>query len=125
MVVLNPSKNWDRTICIDFDGVIAEYDGWKGSEFFGKPLEGAKDFLMILLSSNLKVVIFTIRPKEKIIEWFQYYKLPLPQDITDVKIPAVVYIDDRGLKFNGDFCSLLNELKNYHVYWNAQERIVI
>ena len=125
MAYLKPTKDWKRTICIDFDGVIAEYNGWKGPDFLGNPKNGAKDFLDRLKVNGFKIIIFTIRPKEKILEWFKRYNFHLPNFITNVKIPAFVYIDDRGLKFNGDFDYLFEELKNYRTYWEVSEETLL
>ena len=38
-------------------------------------------------------------------------------DITNIKIPATIYIDDRALKFNGDFGDALAEINNFKTYW--------
>ncbi len=116
---MNPTKDWKETICIDFDGVIAKYDGWKGPDFFGKPKEGARDFLEKAMSAGFKIVIFTLRPGEKVLDWFEKHKLPLPKLITNSKVPALVYVDDRGLKFDGNFDSLFHEINSYKPYWEA------
>ncbi len=118
--ILNPTKNWQRTICIDFDGVIAQYKGWKGPDYYGEPMKGSKEFLQNLKKRGIKIVIFTIRPADKIRKGFRDYNFPLPQKITNVKIPAAVYIDDRAVKFNGSFLSLRKELNNFTVYWNKE-----
>jgi len=47
-------------ICIDFDGVLASYDGWKGLDFMGAPIAGAVDFTR-RLAAFADVVIFTSR----------------------------------------------------------------
>ena len=125
MIFSKPTKDWKRTICIDFDGVIAEYNGWKGPDFFGTPKEGAKKFLVKAKSIGFKIVVFTIRPKERIFEWFKEHHLHLPDDITNTKIPAVVYIDDRGLKFHGNFDSLLEEVRTYKTYWEVENFLQI
>ena len=48
------------TICVDLDGTLAEHDGWKGVDHFGKPLPGAVEFTRAL-SEFADVVIFTAR----------------------------------------------------------------
>lgn len=123
MKFTKPTLDWKRTICIDFDGVIAEYHGWKGANFFGNPKKGIRDFLAQATVSNFKVVVFTLRPEDKIWKWFKVNKLPLPSLVTNVKVPAFVYIDDRGLKFNGDFSSLFEEVKNYKAYWETESQV--
>jgi len=48
------------TICLDLDGVLARYDGWKGLDFLGDPLPGAVEFTR-QLSALGDVVVFTTR----------------------------------------------------------------
>lgn len=47
-------------VCVDFDGVLAAYDGWKGLDFTGAPLPGAVEFTR-RLAEFADVVIFTSR----------------------------------------------------------------
>lgn len=49
-----------RSICIDLDGVLASYDGWKGVEEIGDPIKGAVAFTQ-RLAEEWRVVIFTSR----------------------------------------------------------------
>ncbi len=34
-----------KSVAIDLDGVLATYDGWKGADHIGKPIDGARAFL--------------------------------------------------------------------------------
>ena len=43
---------------------------------------------------------------------YSYFK-----EITNIKKPASIYIDDRALKFNGNFGKTLEEIENFTVYW--------
>ncbi|MCW8132430.1 MAG: hypothetical protein KIS92_18930 [Planctomycetota bacterium] len=47
-------------VCVDLDGVLAAYDGWKGIDFTGAPLPGAVEFTRAL-SEFAEVVVFTTR----------------------------------------------------------------
>ena len=49
-----------KSICIDVDGVLAQYDGWKGIFHFGDPFPRAVEFTK-KLSEKYRVVIFTCR----------------------------------------------------------------
>lgn len=51
-----------KTVCVDLDGVLATYDGWKGVNHFGEPRPGAGEFLR-QLRRVAHVVIFTTRAK--------------------------------------------------------------
>lgn len=49
-----------RSVCVDLDGVLAQYDGWKGVEHIGDPIPGAVLFTK-RLQEIARVVIFTTR----------------------------------------------------------------
>lgn len=49
-----------KTVLVDVDGVLAQYDGWKGLEHFGDPIHGAVEFTK-KLSEKYEVCIFTTR----------------------------------------------------------------
>lgn len=49
-----------KHVCVDLDGVIAQYDGWKGLGVIGEPIPGAREFLSAL-HCHYKVVVFTTR----------------------------------------------------------------
>jgi hypothetical protein len=47
-------------VCVDLDGVLAAYDGWRGLDFTGQPLPGAVEFTR-KLSEFADVIIYTTR----------------------------------------------------------------
>jgi len=53
------------TICVDMDGTIAAYDGWKGLRDIGEPLPGAREFMEALRSIG-RVVVHTCRTNPEI-----------------------------------------------------------
>ena len=110
-------KKYPPTICVDFDGVLADYSGWKGVDHLGKPRKGARAFLNKIRKRGLEFTVLTTRQPEKVRAWFKKNRLPAPVEVTNLKIPATVYIDDRGLKFEGDFVRLWSELKEFRVHW--------
>lgn len=118
---MNKGKKNANVICIDFDGVLAKYDGRQDINHYGEPLSGAKEFLDKIKSAGLDFVIFTTRNSEKIMEWCKKHNFPKPREVTNQKIPAPVYIDDRVIKFDGNFSNLLSDLKNFNVYWKSDK----
>lgn len=116
-------RDWksERIVCIDFDGVISKYDGWKGSEHHGKPMRGAKGFVDRLIKAGFKPVIWTTRDKIKIEKWLKENGFP-DLEVTNIKYPSVVYIDDRCVQFKGDFNELVDDLKEYDVYWRKKPK---
>lgn len=107
-------------ICIDFDGVLHSYtSGWKGATEIPDALtEGALDFVNDLLDAGWEVVVCSTRAEtqeglDAIIEWLVANGVPIESDsecgisqITHGKPPALVYLDDRALRFDGAFPSL-------------------
>ena len=55
------------TICVDLDGVLAEYHGWRGIEHIGEPIPGAVEFTR-QLAQFARVIIYTTRAKEYLYE---------------------------------------------------------
>jgi hypothetical protein len=51
------------TVCVDLDGVLASYSGWKGVQHIGEPLPGAVEFTRRLVEFA-RVVIYTTRCTE-------------------------------------------------------------
>ena len=106
-----------KDICIDFDGVLNTYRGWAGEDELYEPLPGCQDFLK-QMSINYKVNIFTTRNIAQVEKWLEKYELrQYVNKITDKKVPAVFYIDDRAIKFNGNFQDIINQTKNFKTYW--------
>jgi hypothetical protein len=113
-----------RTVCVDLDGVLAIYDGWKGVKTIGKPIKGAKAFMEWLKSQKAKIVIFTTRcskefndgrdPKELerlIAAWLKTWKIPYDSIYTGQGKPlAAAYVDDRGVS-----CTPQKKLASYHL----------
>ena len=103
-----------KTICVDFDGVLNEYDGYEEGDL-GEPLTGSKEFIKEL-RRKYKVVILTSRSKEQVIHWLSNNGFP-SMKVTNRKVPAVAYIDDRAIQFNGSYKKVISRLKNFKPYW--------
>ena len=106
-----------KTIAIDLDGVLDEYTGKYDVNKIPDIRNGAKDFI-IELSKDYKLILFTTRDSKLAKEWLiknnidKYFS-----DITNTKPLAYIYLDDRALKFDGNYDDTLNAIKNYKVYW--------
>ena len=102
-------------VCIDFDGVLNTYKGWVNENYLYTPREGAKEFLETL-NKEYTIIIFTVRDKKKVADWLHDNDMPF-SIVTDRKVGAVAYIDDRGLCFEGSYEKVLYELRNFKPYW--------
>lgn len=49
-----------KSVCVDLDGTLAKYDGFKGIHHFGKPFPFAKEWTKDI-SKRYKIIIYTCR----------------------------------------------------------------
>lgn len=105
-------------ICVDFDGVLNDYEGWRGPNYMYYPRQGAAEFLG-LLQENYTVGIFSTRDPWRLREWLEYYHIPYDK-IVSQKVPAVAYIDDRALRFDGNYHKVLYELRDFKTHWEKK-----
>ena len=106
-----------QAVAVDFDGVVHAYSGgWQDGSIYDPPVEGVQAFLEGLQKSGHAVFILSSRSPLQIAEWCteQFPRLQfqvIPSDtrfwnnpsiigVTNVKLPAVAYIDDRAVQFN-------------------------
>jgi len=52
---------FNKSVAVDLDGTLAQYDGWKGIDHIGDPLPGAKEFLTALKDKGYSIEIYTTR----------------------------------------------------------------
>lgn len=113
-----------QTVVFDFDGVISTYEnGWQGEHVINdKPVDGIRD-VMIKIKKDYRIVILSTRcstkeGKEVLSDWLDEYGIPY-DELTDVKPKALVYIDDRAIRFNGNANSLYDEIQGFRA-WNSK-----
>lgn len=104
-----------KTLAVDFDGVIHKHDGnfGDGVPKFA-PMEDAQYALEHLMKAGYKVVIFSTRlsphwgetdqKKQQYVmgQWLEdngFVEGVHYAAMTGCKIPAIAYIDDRGVRF--------------------------
>ena len=111
-------KKFKKTLLIDLDGVLNQYDG-KFDENFILPIKDeARKFIKNLVEEDFELKLFTTRNRLLASKWLiendldEYFV-----DVTNVKAPAYLLIDDRCICFNGDFDKTLEEIQNFKVYW--------
>lgn len=107
-----------KAVAFDFDGVIHKYSrGWQDGSIYDEPNKDVLDLMLILQLMKIPCVIISTREPNQIKEWwdkqgFTIVAKPLCFEtkffndctyvgITNRKIPAQLYIDDRAYKYTG------------------------
>lgn len=110
-----------KTIVFDFDGVIHRYSkGWQGiDDIYDEPVEGIKEVIEEL-RKEYEVVIVSTRTANKdgetaIKQWLQKYEIVVDRVLKE-KPPAILYIDDRAICFDGNTKTLIDEIKNFKTW---------
>ena len=107
-----------RTVCVDFNGVLDAYQGWRGPGHFDGPRPGAREFLEALSTRGYRVVVFTTRYSADVWQWLHAHGMAdLVMDVTDRKPAAHVFVDDRAVCFRGDFPETLREIERFAAHW--------
>lgn len=111
-------KNGKQTVCVDLDGVLHRYTGWKGPELehYDEPMPGAREFMQ-KLKEVFWVVVYTSRQDVMIVKaWLEKHDIPF-DTICGEKVPAVCYIDDRAIPFMGSFDGMFEVVRDFRPWW--------
>lgn len=106
------SEEEERTISIDFDGVIHnDALGWHDGTIYGEPIPESLESVK-KLAENYRLVLFTAKAKpdrplvdgktgiELIWEWLEKYEIKnCFAEITAEKPRCLFYIDDKAIRF--------------------------
>jgi hypothetical protein len=112
-----------KLACVDLNGVLDAYAGWKGANHFDPPRPGAREFLEALRARGFEIVIFTTRYEKDVWNWAKAHRLDdLISVVTDRKPAAHVFVDDRAICFRGDFAATLREIDGFAAHWETPVR---
>ncbi|HET7615969.1 MAG TPA: hypothetical protein VFK27_03340 [Bacillales bacterium] len=106
------------TIVFDFDGVIHSYfSGWKGIDAIpDPPVDGIRETIDALRKKYRLVVVSSRCREEKgreaVVNWLDEKDIRV-DDVTFEKVPAIVYVDDRALTFDGDAKKLAGQIRRF------------
>ena len=97
-------------ISIDFDGVLIDGKGIprKPDVGRGKPKEYAVEAVKFLQGLGYECYVLTARGKQEwegIRKWLKKHKFP-EMEVTNRKMNAVAYIDDRAVRFENNWQSI-------------------
>lgn len=106
-----------KTILIDLDGVLNNYNGKFDENFIPEIKDGAEDFLKELCKKYI-IKIFTTRNKILAVKWLIENKLDsYIKDVTDIKEPAWLHIDDRCVNFRGNYTETAQQIDNFKSWY--------
>lgn len=126
-----------ETVCVDFDGVIHEYiSPWTTPLIISDNIiPGAAKFLYDCCE-EFNIVIHSTRCKDSsaILRMIDWLRVQLSKELTDKevlqvmtnltfnyeKVKAIIYIDDRGYRFEGRFPTV-DEIKELKSTWNKKK----
>jgi hypothetical protein len=105
-----------RTIALDFDGVLHRYNGYSNG-FIDGPIDGARQAVERLLERGHTVVVFTTRDKPTVEAWLKTHGFP-PLEVTNVKRPFYVIVDDRAFCFSGEWnADIVRQIEAFEPHW--------
>lgn len=116
MEEVNIELKKNLAVCFDFDGVIHKYrKGWQDGSIYDEYNKNVIDLIVVLQHMNIPVFICSTRNPQQIKEWLDKtiigFKNEIINDdtmfwndlnvvgITNKKLPAQLYIDDRAYKY--------------------------
>lgn len=107
-----------RTICLDFDGVVNSYrTGWTGIDSIPDPPIHGTNRAVERLRKEYRVVIHSARcstqkGREAIEAWLTKHGIVV-DEVCEHKPPALVYIDDRAIRFEGNWADTMTQLSQF------------
>lgn len=112
-----------KTVVFDFDGVIHSYtSGWQGeANIPDPPVPGIKEAIEEIREAGYEVVVLSTRTStlegcKAVYSWLEYYEIEVDK-VCSKKPPAIVYIDDRAICFDGKPEELLDKIETFRP-WN-------
>ena len=126
-----------KTLCVDFDNCIHNMsEGWQEGRLYGDVVTGFfdwfrrthKDFRIVIFSTRCIDVEHLNKMSEWLVEKYDQWakenglenEVRPTVEFTDKKIPAIAYIDDRAIRFTGnweDYDLTVDALKEFRP-WN-------
>lgn len=112
-----------QTVVFDFDGVIHSYtSGWQGATNIpDPPVDGIREAIQEIRDAGYEVIVVSTRCNtfegEEAIRMYLRGQNIVVDEIMAHKPPAIVYIDDRAICFDGNSKHLLHKIKNFRP-WN-------
>lgn len=119
-----------KTVVFDFDGVIHSYSsGWQGIGVANDPpVDGIDEALKQIHEAGYKIAVVSSRcttseGRSCVNDYLMTYDLLKYVDlICSEKPPAVVYVDDRAICFDGNPDVLLDKIKSFKPWYQTHSK---
>ena len=112
-----------QTVVFDFDGVIHSYDsGWQGVAVTpDPPVPGIRESIQSIREAGYEAVVVSTRCADPqgllaVLNYLKQHDIEVDRVLKE-KPPAIVYIDDRAICFDGHPETLLSKIRNFKP-WN-------
>lgn len=116
-----------KEIAVDFDKTLHSYHkGWHDGSVYGVPIDGAPEAMRLLKAAGYRLIIFSCRnynhhekhtgadepsQVEQMKAWMHKYEIPYDDFWTScAKPPSDMFIDDKGLRFEGDWSKTVDDV---------------
>lgn len=116
-----------QTVVFDFDGVIHSYtSGWKGETVIpDPPVPGIKEAIDEIRAAGYEVVIVSTRTStpagyQAVRIWLDQHGIVV-DGVSAEKPPAIVYIDDRAICFDGKPAGLLEKVRTFRPWYKRDK----
>ena len=104
-----------KTIAVDFDGTIAQLEEFP---LIGEPISKAREALQSLKDRGFEIVVYTCRANpgqtktnaQQVEQYLLEFEIPFDRIAEGEKPIAQYYIDDRAVKFEGDWDKVLKQI---------------
>ena len=122
---VNPDIPIRKRAMVDFDGVISRYEnGWNDGELSDDLMPGAKKAIDEMQAMGYEICVFTtrasdvhnVKPSAKELVsalkvWLKEHDIYYDR-ITAEKLGATFYIDDKGIRFTGNWEVVMEQVRN-------------
>jgi hypothetical protein len=115
-----------KRIAVDFDGVIADYEGW-GDGTPGLPRSDVANALRTLRDEGWFIIVYSCRSFTMLETYMKDHNLPFdeinpgsPYSDGSGKPLASIYWDDRALRYSGDAQEDLDAIRKFRT-WSGRE----
>ncbi|MEK7542957.1 MAG: HAD hydrolase family protein [Patescibacteria group bacterium] len=115
-----------RIIAFDFDGTIAQYNGFVSHSDVQEPVAETIKAMRLLKEKGFRILIYSTRGDEFIRKYCEKFSIPFDfinhnpemQGENPGKPIAYAYVDDSAIRYTGQSAeTLVSEVENFKAYW--------